>query len=155
MFSAGGRVRLLVGAALALLSLAGGTVTAAERNGPLPPLFPRDNWWNVDVSSAPLDPQSGAFIGFIGTGRQVHPDFGGANADDPPDGIYGMPYAVVSGTQARKAVEFDYADESDGVDHATGQSVPFYPIPDEAIAQARWIEGGSPATRTSLAIATC
>ena len=145
MFSAGRGVRLLFGALPALLSLVGATAAAAaEKNGPLPPLFPRDNWWNVDISSAPLDPQSTAFIGFIGTGRQVHPDFGGVNPDDPPDGIYGIPYGVVTGTQARKTVEFDYADESDGVDHATGLSFPFYPIPDEAITQPHWIEGGQP-----------
>ena len=35
-------------------------------------------------------------------------------------------------------------DESDGVNHDTGQSFPFYPIPDEAITQAHWIEGGEP-----------
>ena len=41
-------------------------------------------------------------------------------------------------------MQFQYADESDGVNHATGASVPFYPIPDEAITQAHWIEGGEP-----------
>ena len=34
--------------------------------------------------------------------------------------------------------------ESDGVNHATRTSFPFYPIPDEAITQAHWIEGGEP-----------
>ncbi|MEP6802664.1 MAG: hypothetical protein ABJC07_12030, partial [Acidobacteriota bacterium] len=37
-----------------------------------------------------------------------------------------------------------YASESDGVDHATNQSFPFYPIPDEAITQPHWIEDGYP-----------
>jgi hypothetical protein len=41
-------------------------------------------------------------------------------------------------------VQFTYADESDGVDHTTNTSVPFYPIPDEAISQAHWVEGGDP-----------
>ena len=41
-------------------------------------------------------------------------------------------------------MQFDYADESDGVNHATGQSYPFYPIPDEAMTQPYWIEGGEP-----------
>ena len=59
------------------------------------PLFPADNWWNVDVSSAPVDPSSGAYISFIGTGKGMHPDFGGYSGE--PDGIYGMPYAVVDG----------------------------------------------------------
>ncbi len=34
--------------------------------------------------------------------------------------------------------------ESDGVDHSTETSYPFYPIPDEAITQAHWVEGGAP-----------
>ena len=44
----------------------------------------------------------------------------------------------------RRPCSFDYWDESDGVNHDTGQSFPFYPIPDEAITQAHWIEGGEP-----------
>src|SRR4029453_12594232 len=39
-------------------------------------LLPSDNWWNQDISSAPLDPQSDAYIDFIGRTRQSHPDFG-------------------------------------------------------------------------------
>ena len=34
--------------------------------------------------------------------------------------------------------------ESDGVDHSTGVSFPFYPIPREAITQPYWVEGGDP-----------
>jgi hypothetical protein len=73
----------------------------------------------------------------------MHPDFGG---DVTPGSvqIYGFPHAVVDGTLAKQTVQFDYADESDGVDHTTNKSFPFYPIPSEAIAQAHWIEGGEP-----------
>lgn len=120
-------------------------VATATRNGRLPvplPLFPPDNWWNLDISAAPLDPGSAAFITHVGPTRQAHPDFGG-DAPTPPE-IYGMPYVVVDSGQPKKTVQFDYADESDGVDHATGQSFPFYPIPDEAISQPYWIEGGYP-----------
>ena len=39
--------------------------------------------------------------------------------------------------------------------HATGRSVPFYPIPDEAITQPYWIEGGAPGSAIPAAIATC
>jgi hypothetical protein len=59
-------------------------------------------------------------------------------------GIYGFPHIVVDGATPKRAVEFQYSDESDGVDHATGCSYPFYPIPTEAIAQPHWIEGGEP-----------
>jgi hypothetical protein len=41
-------------------------------------------------------------------------------------------------------VELYYADESDGFDPVTGQSYPFYPIPDEAITEPYWIEGVEP-----------
>ena len=73
----------------------------------------------------------------------MHPDFGG---DVTPGSVqvYGFPYLVVDGTLAKRAVQFVYAGESDGVDHTTNTSVPFYPIPDEAIVQAHWIESGEP-----------
>ena len=59
-------------------------------------------------------------------------------------GAIGLPYIVVDGTQPKKAVTFEYWDESDGVDFETETSFPFYPIPDEAITQPSWIEGGPP-----------
>ena len=40
-------------------------------------LFPADNWWNTDVSAAPVDPHSAGFINFLGAGVGLHPDFGG------------------------------------------------------------------------------
>jgi hypothetical protein len=95
------------------------------------------------VSAAPLDPDSAAFIRFIGSTRALHPDFGGEESPGST-AIYGMPYIVVNASQTKRGVVFDYADESDGVDHGTGLSYPFYPIPDEAITQPHWIEGGYP-----------
>src|SRR5215813_9471355 len=54
-----------------------GPVEGGALPGPLP-VFPPDNWWNTDVSRAPLDPGSAAFITFVGgTGRRLHPDLGG------------------------------------------------------------------------------
>lgn len=133
-------------AAVPALSLAmlGIATAAGTIGGPLPdPVFPADNWWNLDISSAPVDPDSAQYISFIGPSRSAHPDFGG---DVSPGSvqIYGFPYIVVDSTVPKRAVQFQYADESDGVDHNTGQSVPFYPIPDEAITSAHWIEGGEP-----------
>jgi hypothetical protein len=118
----------------------------AERNGSLPgplPLFPADNWWNQDISQAPVDPRSGEFINFIGPADGMHPDFGGTESPGSQN-IYGMPFVVVGADQAKVAVTFDYADESDGVNHQTGQSYPFYPIPEQAITEPYWIEGGPP-----------
>jgi len=112
--------------------------------GPLP-VFPATNWWNVDISSAPIDPGSASYVAFINNGgvRKLHPDFGGEASPDSVE-IYGMPYAIVDGSQAKQAVTFDYWDESDGVDYATGQGVPFYPLPQQAATQAHWVEGGAP-----------
>jgi hypothetical protein len=66
-------------------------------------VFPTTNWWNQDVSTAPLDPSSAAIINWISgrTGgnttavRRLHPDFG------PPP--YGFPYIVVPSSQ--KAIQ--------------------------------------------------
>jgi hypothetical protein len=104
------------------------------------PLFPADNWWNADVSAAPLDASSASFINFINApysgARKLHPDFGGQSSPGSTD-VYGFPFAVVLGTQPRLTVTFDlYADQSDGVGQA------FYPIPIEAETQPYWIEGG-------------
>ena len=97
------------------------------------PLFPADNWWNLDISNAPVDPQSSAFINFIGSTRTSHPDFG------PPP--YGIPYVGVSGNQALVPVTFvAYASESDS--GFGGQ--PGYPIPPIAATQPGYIEGGVP-----------
>ena len=94
-------------------------------------MFPANNWWNQDISTAPVDSQSAAFINFIGSSRALHPDFG------PPP--YGIPYVGVGGTEARRPVTFvEYGSESDtGFGGETG-----YPIPDAAKTQPNYIEGG-------------
>ncbi|MGH9441228.1 MAG: hypothetical protein ACRD16_03025 [Thermoanaerobaculia bacterium] len=122
---------------------ASGAVEGGAVPQPLP-LFPPTNWWNLDISAAPVDPSSAAFISFLNNGgtRRLHPDFGGDVSPGSVD-VYGMPYVVVDGTQPKVAVEFLYSDESDGVDHARNQSFPFYPIPVEAITQPHWVEGGA------------
>jgi hypothetical protein len=96
-------------------------------------LLPPDNWWNQNISGAPLDAQSDAYIGFIGRSRQAHPDFG------PPP--YGIPYVGVSGSQPRVPVTFvSYGSESDsGFGSESG-----YPIPESAKTQPDYIEGGTP-----------
>jgi hypothetical protein len=121
----------------------------ALRGGTLPqplPLLPANNWWNLDISNWSVDPNSANYIAFINNGgtRRLHPDFGGNSGSG--FGIYGMPYAVVTNvTDAdKKAVQFDYWDESDGVNLSSGVSFPFYPIPPEAITQPYWVEGGNP-----------
>src|SRR5438477_9255609 len=74
-------------------------VEGATPPAPLP-LLPSDNWWNADISSAPIDANSASYIAFINNGgtRRLHPDFGGEASTGSVD-IYGMPYAIVDGTE--------------------------------------------------------
>src|SRR5688572_17217353 len=121
-------------------------VSTPVQGAPPPlPVFPADNWWNVDISAAPVDANSAAYIQWIGPTKGLHPDFGGEEAPGS-DNIYGIPYAIVDGAQEKLPVSFEVWDESDGVDMDTGEGVPFYPIPVEAIDQAHWIEGGPAGT---------
>jgi hypothetical protein len=130
-------------AAVALVSAGAPPVLLEPLNGRQ--VFPVTNWWNLDISGAPIDPRSAAFINWISgrtasnptAVRRLHPDFG------PPP--YGIPYAVVAGDQPRVPVAFGYADESD-----TGiPGLPGYPIPVEARTTANYIEGGVPGGGTS------
>jgi hypothetical protein len=89
-------------------------------------VFPPDNPWNADVSSAPVDPNSAAYLARMNAATtNLHPDFG----SDP---TYGIPYTSVGAGQQRVPVSFDYAGESD-----PGP----YPIPPNAP-----VEGGPGAT---------
>lgn len=80
----------------------------ASLNGFIP--FPSDNAWNLDISSAALDPNSDAIINFIGGNVTMHPDFGA--------GLYqgstiGIPYVVVSASPFANVHFTAYGDESD------------------------------------------
>src|SRR5688572_15714172 len=103
--------------AVALCALAAAAVWAqVVRNGPLPqplPLFPNDNWWNVDITNAPVDPNTASWQTYIG-GEGMHPDFG-AEGDSEPE-IYGIPFISVPGTQPLKAVTWstDWDQSDDG-----------------------------------------
>jgi hypothetical protein len=142
---------VLTSLVLETLCSSSSAMTATE-GGMLPkplPLLPADNWWNLDISDWPVDPGSVSYIAFINNGstRRLHPDLGGdAPTSGNPSASYGMPYVVVSGVAASDLVpvEFQYSNESDGVDHTTGSSYPFYPIPPDAVTQAHWMEGGAP-----------
>ena len=105
-------------------------------------VFPRSNWWNQDISNAPVDPSSAAYIGFVSgrvggnttAVRHLHDDFGPSP--------YGIPYVVVSGDQPLVRPTWTaYGDESD--EGAPGKPLG-YPIPNEAKTQANYIEGAVP-----------
>ncbi|HWM94853.1 MAG TPA: hypothetical protein VN493_29130 [Thermoanaerobaculia bacterium] len=112
-----------------------------ERGGALPPplpIHPPDHWWNVDISAAPIDPNSTNFINFVGANVGLHPDFGGEGEMEPE--IYGMVYITVPGTQPLQTVFWTaFGDQSD--DGVPGRPIG-YPIPAEAKTGVKWIEGG-------------
>jgi hypothetical protein len=71
------------------------------------PLFPADNAWRKDVSHAPLNRHSAAWVRSIGRSVHVHPDFG----SNPS---YGIPYEVVPADQKKVPIHFTaYGNESD------------------------------------------
>lgn len=78
-------------------------------NGFVP--FPADSLWNKDISSSPVDGNSGAIINFIGGNTSVHADFGSGLFNG---GSIGIPYVVVGGAQGNVPINFTaYGDESD------------------------------------------
>jgi hypothetical protein len=140
-----GKVVLI--AAISLALIAAGAAVAKKKHhhrnlprGPYPslgacPVFPAssaaanapsaadESAWNQDISAAPLDPNSAAYISYIGAhgGDFVHQDFG-------PLRQSGFPYAVVGRKQKRIKVNFTaYGDESD---HGT------YRVPLKALVEA-------------------
>jgi hypothetical protein len=87
---------------------AGSATTAAPRIGGCR-VFPAANAWNRDVSRAPRDPRSDAYVRSIGLGANLHPDFGSGRYGD-----YGIPLTIVPRTQPRLPIRFTaYGDESD------------------------------------------
>ncbi|HTZ88231.1 MAG TPA: hypothetical protein VMB05_16315 [Solirubrobacteraceae bacterium] len=90
------------------------------------PLFPASNALNRDISHAPVDPNSTAYINSIGSSLHLHADFGTNPA-------YGIPYAVVSPRQPKAPIHFtEYGSESE-----PGP----YPIPPTAPVEGAGEEG--------------
>ena len=82
---------------------------AGDLNGYLP--LPADNPWNQDISALPADPASDTIIAFVGAGATLHPDFGSGTLGGAS---FGIPYAVVAGTQGRVPVTYlQWGDESE------------------------------------------
>jgi hypothetical protein len=114
--------------AAALLALAAATAGAQALPPGLDgcPVLPADHVWNVAVDTAPVAPESSAYVQSIGAAAGLHPDFGSGLWQGAPIGI---PFAVVSGAQPRVPIAFFwYGSESD-----PGP----YPVPADAP-----IEGG-------------
>ncbi len=93
-------------------------------------VFPTDNWWSRDVSSATVPANSDDVIDFIGRDKPLHADFGTT---------FGIPYIEVEGTQPKVPVTFLYDDESD----YGAPGLPLgYPIPEVAQYVPGYVEGG-------------
>jgi hypothetical protein len=126
-----GKVVIAIALLIALSANAGAVLAkkhhgAKQPRGPYPslgscPVFPKSSAppnapsagdqsaWNQDISAAPVDPNSAAYIAYIDAhgGDFLHPDFGSPRE-------YGFPYAVVGKKQKRTKVNFTaYGDESD------------------------------------------
>jgi hypothetical protein len=117
---------VLAGVALAIAGIAHAIDSPSARLGPYaglgecaifpPPAASADapsvadeSALNQDISGAPVDPNSAAYIAYIDShgGNMLHPDFGSPRA-------YGFPYAVVGKHAKRSRVHFTrYGDESD------------------------------------------
>jgi hypothetical protein len=112
-------------AGLVLVAISTAADRPAKRLGPYPGLgsctvFPQSTAapgapsaadqtaWNQDITNAPVDPNSDAYIAFINShgASTLHPDFGSPR-------IYGFPYKVVGKHAKRSKVHFTaYGDES-------------------------------------------
>ncbi len=127
-----GATRCAGGAAtLAALVLAGAVSAPALAPAPAPheygcPILPPSNPLNQDISRAPVDPNSAAYIASIGLAGHLHPDFG----TNPG---YGIPFTVVGPSQPRVPITFtEYGEESN-----PGP----YPVPPNAPVEGAGEEG--------------
>jgi hypothetical protein len=76
---------------------------------PRAPSLPSQAAWNQDISKAPRDPRSAAYIAYINAhgGDHLHPDFGSPRP-------YGFPFVVVGPGQRKLPVHYTaYGEESD------------------------------------------
>jgi hypothetical protein len=101
--------RVLVATVLAVALIAVPSALAAPPTIGGCQVFPASNAWNRDISRAPVDPRSRAYVAAIGRHLRLHPDFGSGRL-----GNYGIPLTVVGPGQPLVPITFtDYPDESD------------------------------------------
>ncbi len=81
-------------------------------------IFPKSNIWNKEITNAPVHKQSATWLGAIGKGVKVHPDFGSKRFNKHAAGI---PVNYTGKNTSKYPVLFRYKKESDIVP---------YPIPD-------------------------
>lgn len=104
------RHRPSAGIALCALTLLTATVQAAGPTLAGCPILPETHILNTPVDQLPVDPGSAAYIASIGANRTLRADFGSGLWEGGPIGI---PYTLVTSTEAKSSISFTYADESD------------------------------------------
>jgi hypothetical protein len=104
----------------------GATAAAAGPHEYSCPILPASNPLNREITHAPVDPRSAAYIAAIGAGIHLHADFGA-------DPSYGIPYTVVGPDQPKVPIHFtEYGEESN-----PGP----YPVPADAPVEGAGEEG--------------
>ncbi len=100
-------------------------------------LFPSNNPWNQDISSAPVATNSASIISAIGGSTKIHPDWGTDNPTNGTSPLYGIPYNVAHGNSTAKvSVKIDnYPGESDII---------AAPIPTNAVIEGDYQNGPNP-----------
>src|SRR5580700_11974862 len=78
-------------------------------------LFPSNNPWNQDISSAPVAANSTSIISAIGGSTKIHPDWGDDSPTNGTNPLYGIPYNIVHGNSTAKisVIIDNYASQSD------------------------------------------
>src|SRR4051794_4293455 len=92
---------------------------------PRAPSLPTEAAWNQNISKAPRDPRSSAYIAYIDAhgGDRLHPDFGSPRA-------YGFPYSVVAAGQRNLPIPYNH--------YVEGSDAGPFPVPPRAP-----VEGGN------------
>ena len=97
-------------ATVAALLLAPAAAASPLPQAPDCPVFPATSVWNRPVNRLPVRKDSQTIVRSIGSGLNLHADFGSGLWDGGPIGI---PVTVVGGSEPKSSVDFLYEDESD------------------------------------------
>src|SRR5262249_48195454 len=104
-------------------------------------VLPSNNWWNLDVTNAPVDSNSQSYIDWISGRSADNPDARQRLHPDMAPPRWGIPYIGVDGdTPLSRVIFTTYPGQSD----AGAPGMPAgYPIPVEARTQNNYIENAA------------
>ncbi|HEY3724514.1 MAG TPA: hypothetical protein VGN59_14270 [Acidimicrobiia bacterium] len=134
-----GVIAIVLGVTIAGFAIDAVTASAAKLPGTACRVFPADNVWNTRVNQLPVNAKSAQWLAAMSSSTtRLHPDYGPAGGGQPP---YGMPWQIVSPSDPRVPVQFQYAAESDPGPYPLSASTP--------------IEGGSDRHALMVDPSTC